>query len=651
MMKQLTQDAFYQYAFLSGLNITPDGKNLVFTKTMVDEANNDYTQDLVKLDRDTKETKVVFTNKRAGVVLIENDKVLVVKNDPEKKTVHTHYVWVDFEGNETVAFELPVAVQSLKVLNDEYYLASVGIDVNHPDFYLMSEEEKEALLKEEEENRDYLVFDEYPFVFNGAGVVNGNRTALFLVDRNTYEMKRITVPTMDVESFDFEGDKVLYSGTDFETFKGKWAWIYEYDVNSGETTVLYDKKVQIGKVLYLKGEVFAICTFAKDYGAMEANKFYTVKNGEMTLVYDQEYSMHGGPGSDCRFGRGKAFMKDGDVFYMVATDKNDGILFEYADNELKPLTSFEGSVDDFVLTDKGFCFIAMVGQKLQEVYTYENGELTCVTSFNDEVLKDVYVAEPKHVAVNKPTVIDGWVLEPKDYDPTRKYPLILNIHGGPKAAYGTIFYHEMQYWANLGYFVCFCNPRGSDGKGNEFADLRRNFGKIDYEDIMDFVDEVLKTYPAIDEERMGVTGGSYGGYMTNWIIGHTNRFKAAATQRSISNWITEVCASDYGIDFPIEQEFDDLFNCHDELWDMSPLKYANNAVTPTLFIHSTEDYRCTFPEALQLYTVLKCKGVESRLVGFKGENHELSRGGKPKHRSRRLYEITEWMNKHLKQGE
>ncbi|MBE6108742.1 MAG: S9 family peptidase, partial [Erysipelotrichaceae bacterium] len=212
---------------------------------------------------------------------------------------------------------------------------------------------------------------------------------------------------------------------------------------------------------------------------------------------------------------------------------------------------------------------------------------------------------------------------------------------------GEVFYHEMQHWASLGYFVMFCNPRGSDGKGNAFADLRKSWGTIDYEDIMDFVDEVLKNYPSIDSERLGVTGGSYGGYMTNWIIGHTNRFKAAATQRSISNWITEVCASDYGIDFPIEQEYDDIYNCHDELWDMSPLKYANEAVTPTLFIQSTEDYRCPIPEAIQLYTVLKCRGVESRLVAFKGENHDLSRTGKPLHRIRRLKEITDWMTSHL----
>ena len=115
--------------------------------------------------------------------------------------------------------------------------------------------------------------------------------------------------------------------------------------------------------------------------------------------------------------------------------------------------------------------------------------------------------------------------------------------------------------------------------------------------------------------------------------------------------ITEVCASDYGIDFPYEMNFTDLHNCHDELWSMSPLKYANNVKTPLLFIHSIEDYRCTLSEALQYFTAIRCNGVDTKIVAFKGENHELSRSGKPLHRIKRLEEITAWMNKYLKEEE
>jgi dipeptidyl aminopeptidase/acylaminoacyl peptidase len=295
----------------------------------------------------------------------------------------------------------------------------------------------------------------------------------------------------------------------------------------------------------------------------------------------------------------------------------------------------DGYIDGFALSKDRLFVIAMLGQQLEELYEVKDGKYELLSGWNTEVFADTYVAKPEKVIVKKAVDIEGWVLKPINFDPSKKYPGILDIHGGPKSAYGEIYYHEMQLWASRGYFVFYCNPRGSDGRGNAFADLRHQFGGIDYQDIMAFVRKVLESYPAIDEKRVGVTGGSYGGYMTNWIVGQTDFFKCAAAQRSISNWITEVGVSDYGIDFPIEQEFGDVRECAPELWGMSPLKFVNRAKTPMLFIHSTEDYRCPVPEALQMYTALTCNGVETRMVLFKGENHELSRGGKPKHRIKR----------------
>ncbi len=244
--------------------------------------------------------------------------------------------------------------------------------------------------------------------------------------------------------------------------------------------------------------------------------------------------------------------------------------------------------------------------------------------------------------------LDGWVLLPRGYDPARQYPAILDIHGGPKTVYGTVYYHEMQLWASQGYFVFYCNPRGGDGRGDAFADIRGKYGAIDYADLMGFTDRVLEAYPAIDARRVGVTGGSYGGFMTNWIIGHTDRFAAAASQRSISNWISMGYTTDIGYYFAPDQTAATPWDNLERMWDQSPLKYADRCVTPTLFIHSDQDYRCWQAEALQMFTALKVHGVESRLCLFKGENHELSRSGKPKHRIRRLREITGWMDRHLK---
>ena len=239
-------------------------------------------------------------------------------------------------------------------------------------------------------------------------------------------------------------------------------------------------------------------------------------------------------------------------------------------------------------------------------------------------------------------------MKPVDFDENKKYPGILNIHGGPKTVYGAVYFHEMQYWTNEGYAVFFCNPRGSDGRGNAFSDIRGKFGDIDYKDIMKFTDLVLAKYPFIDENKLGVTGGSYGGFMTNWIIGQTDRFKAAASQRSISNWISKFNTTDIGYYFVEDQQAATPWNDMQKLWDQSPLKFADKVKTPTLFIHSEEDYRCWMAEGLQMYTALKYHGVESRFCLFRGENHELSRSGKPKHRIRRLKEITEWFDRYLK---
>jgi dipeptidyl aminopeptidase/acylaminoacyl peptidase len=204
----------------------------------------------------------------------------------------------------------------------------------------------------------------------------------------------------------------------------------------------------------------------------------------------------------------------------------------------------------------------------------------------------------------------------------------------------------MQYWANLGYFVCYANPRGSDGKGDAFADIRGKYGTIDYDDLMAFTDQVISKTPQIDTKNFYVTGGSYGGFMTNWIVGHTDRFKAAATQRSISNWLSFHGTSDIGFYFSKDQTAGHPLTDMDLLYEQSPIKYTKQVKTPLLFIHSDNDYRCPIEQAMQFFTLLKEQGLDTKFIWFKGETHELSRSGKPQARSKRLTEITTWFQSH-----
>ena len=324
-------------------------------------------------------------------------------------------------------------------------------------------------------------------------------------------------------------------------------------------------------------------------------------------------------------------------------------LFKYdLKGNLKQLTNNTGSVDEYVVTDKGIFFIGLRNMVPQEIYRVSDSEEK-ISNFNDYISEKREIIYPNHFCVKDSDnySIDYWVMKPYKFKADKKYPLILDIHGGPKTVYGEVYYHEMQYWAAEGFAVLFCNPRGSDGKGDEFADIRGEYGKVDYDNIMLCLNQAIKTNPFIDTDKMYVTGGSYGGFMTNWIIGHTDIFKAAATQRSISSWTSMYGTTDIGYYFATDQTASDPWNSYDKMWNQSPMKFYNNIKTPTLIVHSDQDYRCWLSEALQLFTSLKHNDVDSKLIIFKNENHELTRSGRPDNRIKNLEEITEWFKKYL----
>ncbi len=390
----------------------------------------------------------------------------------------------------------------------------------------------------------------------------------------------------------------------------------------------------------------------KNLGINENSKFYTydLTSKKLELITPElDMALHSSVGSDSRYGGGKSREVENENLYFTSTQGISSYINRInKSGEITPLMIEEGSVDCLGVHESSVLYIGMKNSTLQEVYLYKDGESKKITSFNDWVTEEVMLSKPLPLILKQENLldIDGFVLKPVDYKEGQKYPTLLEIHGGPKTVYGSVYYHELQLFANLGYFVVFCNPRGSDGKGNDFSDIRGKYGDIDYDDLMAFTDLALKTYQDMDENNLFVTGGSYGGFMTNWIIGHTHRFKAAASQRSISNWISMFNTTDIGFYFADDQTDASPWENHDKMWDQSPLKYADQVKTPTLFIHSEEDYRCWLTEGLQMFTALKYHNVDSRLCLFKGENHELSRSGKPKHRLRRLNELINWFEQY-----
>ena len=263
-----------------------------------------------------------------------------------------------------------------------------------------------------------------------------------------------------------------------------------------------------------------------------------------------------------------------------------------------------------------------------------------LTNLNDALWKHLQLADVERFTYKSADDwdVDGFLVKPIGWQDGKKYPMILSVHGGPAGQYGVDWYHEFQVYAAKGYAVVFTNPRGSTGYGQKFErGIVGEWGGKDYVDVMNGVDAALKRYPWIDADRLGVTGGSYGGFMTNWIVGHTNRFKAAVTLRSLSNFISDDGTRDgaYGH----SPDFGgDIFEKFDLYWDRSPLKYAKNVKTPTLILHSDNDFRVPIEQGEQWFRALKHYGVTTEIVMFPRENHNLTRTGEPKH----LVESLNW---------
>ena len=270
-----------------------------------------------------------------------------------------------------------------------------------------------------------------------------------------------------------------------------------------------------------------------------------------------------------------------------------------------------------------------------------------ITSHNEEFRESRTFVEPDEVRFKSfdGSEIQGWLIKPVGWREDRKYPLILSIHGGPHGMFGYAFDPTFQVYAARGYAVLYLNPRGSSGYGQKFSDGTLNeWGGGDYKDLMAGVDEALRKYPWIDKERMGVTGRSYGGFMTNWIITQTPRFKAAVSVASLSNLISFYSTSLY--QDLIHAEFGGFpWDNYEQLWQWSPLRYIKQAQTPTMFIHGEQDNDVHITQAEEMYTALKRRGVETVLVRYPREGHGLR---EPKHRVDALERTLAWFDRYLK---
>ena len=662
-MKKIELDTFMDFRMLSGLAFSPDGRKLAYVLTEIDREKKEYVSRL-RL-RAGEEDRPMVSDGKIGEFFFEDDEHILFATDrrgekkkdgeEEEKGASTVLYRLPLTGGEAeIAWELPIDAGSFRLLPDGNLLMTGEISTENPDLYLLEGEKKKKALEKAGEEKDYEVLTESPFVYNGRGLIQGKRSALFLYQPREKKLRRLTGKYTDVETFRVHGKDVYYSGVTYRNRRPNRDCLYRLDLETGKTGQVLGPHLIIHALEFLGDTPVLAGTDGKRFGDSENPRFYTVdtESKELKLLCDADESLGYGMLTDVEYGESRFTKADGGFLYFPALDRDGCKLKRLGpDGVIETVVSADGLVSDYDVSGGKVIFAGMLGMKLPELYRAEKEGPRCLTSWNEEVLKDTYVAQPRPLAAQLDgEEIDGWVLLPEDYDPGKKYPAVLDIHGGPKCAYGPVFFHEMQAWAAKGYIVFFCNPHGSDGRGNAFSYLDLQWGGIDYRQVMAFTDRVLEAYPAADPKRLCCTGGSYGGFMSNWILGHTDRFCCIATQRSIANWVTMYGISDIPPVSCFEVCSEDPYSEKGfaQMWDVSPLKYVRNAKTPTLIIHSEEDHRCPVAEGYQLYTALVYLRVPARMVVFRGENHELSRTGKPAHRLRRLEEITGWFGRYTK---
>lgn len=500
---------------------------------------------------------------------------------------------------------------------------------------------------------DVKVISRINFWFNGLGFIYDKRKHLFRVALGSGTVEQLTSGSLDVGDYapspDGRALAMLASSSDVKPYISD---LYLADARGRKRRKLTRSNMELtGLAWSPDGKAIALAGDDLPAGFASHSKLWTVslRSGKVERIDDVDLNKANALNSDARakaHGPGNLIWDKEGIYYLQADGGSVGIYRKRPEGRPSLVVGGDRSVEGYDVHEGKVAFVAMDASRLEELFVSSPKERK-LTSLNSEVYEKLKILAPRHVAfkASDGEPVEGWVILPEGRS---KVPGILYVHGGPKTAFGHSYMHEFQAFAGAGYAVVYLNPRGSDGYSERFADIRGRYGTRDFDDLMEGLDHVLKKFPRIDGSRLAIAGGSYGGFMTNWAIGHTNRFRAAVTDRSIASWLSFWGTSDIGPYFTRDQVGGDPWNSEEKLLNDSPIRYVANVETPLMLVHSMEDYRCWMVEGLEFFTALKSLGKEAELVLFPGENHDLSRVGKPKHRVLRLTHYIRWFDSHLK---
>lgn len=652
--RKISAEDLFLIHSVSDPRIAPNGEEAVFVKTHMDKEKNDYISYLYHYHFETNEiTQWTHQKHRVSNARWSSDgkQLLFISNRDEKNQLYL----LSKNGGEA------------KKLTDEkngVSNASFSPNGQHIIFQTtrLVEEKEEDQEKKENKKPEPKVIETMKYKVDGVGLLDEKYQEIKLISLKDDQVR--VIKTGD-ENFHFHAwvndDEIIYStdeaiNQDFNFNRN----LYLYNLKSNETKEIptdegYVSTVAVSpdrkKLLFVhSGRTYENATHAKLY-------LFNLETWEkICLTEDLDAPIGDYVAADIQQQavlQGVVWASDEDFYFPISSYGNVILYYGNVHGELYPALQDDFHIYGYDVDGNQQTALLTISTPTNpsELYYLDipKGELKQLSNFNQKLLEEVEIVKPEPISYKSKDdwTIHGWLMKPAQFEEGKKYPMIVNIHGGPHAFYGNTFFHEMQLIAAKGYAVLYVNPRGSHSYGQQFVDaVRGDYGNGDYEDIMNGVDYILKEFDWIDEERLGVTGGSYGGFMTNWIVGHTNRFKAAVTQRSISNWISFRGVSDIGYyftDWQIQADFSDI----EKLWKHSPLAYVDQIETPLLIIHSENDFRCPIEQAEQLYIALKYQKKPTKFVRFPQADHNLSRTGKPNLRIERLNHILAWFDEYL----
>ncbi len=678
MSRSITIVDLYQFKFLSRPRISPDGQRVAFVVTTIDDRKYEYRSSIWIVSSAGGEAKrftagpanthsptwspdgrwLAFVSEREGEPAGKDDK------EQKKHGKGKPQVWlIPTDGGEARQLTFMQHGASHPVWSPDSKCLLFSAAVGPAD--------------EETEDGKVLpkarVIDNLWYRLDGVGFIYERRQHLFLVDIAGDEPQQLTDGDWDDSdaAWSPDGTRIAFTSSRAED---RWRLpcpdLYTLTIDNGKAGTLQcltNSTISCSSPSWSPdGKTLAFLAALKLRSANHIDLYSiaadAVQGSATSLTTEFEGTCMDWTNSDMgdeHLMPAPAWSADGKTLYVLASQRGASRVYAIpargAGSQPSTLTPGDVHVRDFSAdTSAGKLSMLIAGAtRAQEVFvcsTASPGELHRVTGFNDALFSELTLATPEYMPYTGADgwPMDAWILKPQGFDPKKKYPLIVEIHGGPNTQYGYGFFHEMQVLVAAGYVVLYANPRGSCGYGRDFAlAVRGAWGLKDSLDIMAGVDALLqKGY--IDEQRMGVTGGSYGGFMTNWLIGHNDRFKAAVTQRSVVNLASGFGSSDFGWMFADDElettPWDDL----ERYMQLSPITYVKNIHTPLLILHSEQDLRCNIEQAEQLFAALKWLGREVQFVRFEGQSHGLSRGGHPKLRLERLRLILGWFEKYLK---